>query len=142
MERAICEIKVLEQSLRDKTDGCKLAQTRLENRAQRAGKELVLDEPYFKLVDEVNKLDKIRKALQDQIVASKTNFTLLQEHAQRVNVDLDNKQHSLMTDIRGLDLRARLKASGALGPGADCKKKTQLDRNIELTQMEKEIPKA
>lgn len=137
MEKAVCEIKTLEQALRDKTDGLKLAETRLENRAQRSGMELCLDDAHDQLCLEVHKLRDIRRRLIDKIDEAKTNYNLLEEHAQKIDVDLENKQHSLMTDIRALDLRQRLKGGefGAAKPSA------QTDRNIELTKMEKEIPK-
>lgn len=45
--------------------------------------------------------------------------------------DLANKSQSLMTDIRCLDLRIRLRTGAAA---------SDTDRNIELTRMEKEIP--
>jgi len=43
MEKAMCEIRTSENALRDKTDALKLAETRLENRAQRSGMELCMD---------------------------------------------------------------------------------------------------
>lgn len=139
MEKAICEIKSLEQALRDKTDGLKLAETRLENRNQRSGMELCLDEAHDQLCFEVQKIRDIRRHLIDKIEEAKTNYNLLEEHAQTIGVDLDNKQHSLMTDIRALDLRKRLKMSefglnNTLPPA-------QTERNIVLTKMEHEIPK-
>ncbi|XP_065360200.1 tektin-B1 [Calliphora vicina] len=139
MEKAICEIKTLEQALRDKTDGLKLAETRLENRAQRSGMELCLDEAHDQLCFEVQKIRDIRRRLNDKIEEAKTNYNLLEEHAQKIDVDLDNKQHSLMTDIRALDLRQRLKG-GEFGQ-TNTLPSAQTDRNIVLTKMEKEIPK-
>lgn len=139
MERAVCEIKTLEQALRDKTDGLKLAETRLENRAQRSGIELCLDEAHEQLCLEVEKLRNIRRRLIDKINEAKTNYNLLEEHAQKIDVDLENKQHSLMTDIRALDLRQRLRG-GEFGQKVPSPS-AQTDRNIVLTQMEKEIPK-
>nr|XP_036220393.1 tektin-B1 [Bactrocera oleae] len=139
MEKAVCEIKTLEQALRDKTDGLKLAETRLENRAQRSGMELCLDEAHDQLCLEVQKLQAIRRRLMDKIDESKANYNLLEEHAQKIDVDLENKEHSLMTDIRALDLRKRLKG-GEFGQ-KQTTSTTQTDRNIVLTQMEHEIPK-
>lgn len=134
MEQAIQEIRNLEQALRDKTDALKLAETRLENRAQRSGMELCCDEAYTGLCDEVNRLRQTRKILSDKIDCAKTTYCALESHANRLNTDLTNKQHSLMTDIRGLDLRMRLRS----GPNS-CSK-TQTDRNIVLTRMEDQIP--
>ncbi|XP_013113752.2 tektin-2 [Stomoxys calcitrans] len=140
MEKAVCEIKILEQALRDKTDAAKLAETRLENRAQRSGMELCIDEPHEQLCLEVQKLRDIRRRLMDKIDESKTNYNLLSDHAQRIDVDLENKQHSLMTDIRALDLRKRLKGGEFSQNDADVPS-AQTERNIVLTKMENEIPK-
>jgi len=135
MEAAQCEIKRLEQALRDKTDGIKLAETRLENRAQRSGMELCTDQAHAQLCYEVQTLKANRQRLAEKIDEAKANFNLLEEHALRIDVDLENKQHSLMTDLRALDLRARLK------PPAKHSFTAQTERNIELTHMQDEIPK-
>jgi len=87
---------------------------------------------------EVEKLREIRRRLQAKIDESKTNFNLLEEHGKRFDVDLENKQHSLMTDIRALDLRMRLRGGEF---GTKTTPATQTDRNITLTRMENEIPK-
>lgn len=134
MEKCNREIQQLEQALREKTDALKLAETRLENRAQRSGMELCCDEVYRGLCDEVNQLLQTRKSLTDKINCTKTTATALENHAKRINTDLTNKQHSLMTDIRALDLRQRLHSSTENGG------RSQTDRNIELTRMEKQIP--
>ncbi|XP_036336329.1 tektin-B1 [Rhagoletis pomonella] len=139
MEKTVCEIKTLEQALRDKADALKLAETRLENRAQRSGMELCLDEAHDQLCLEVQKLRDIRRRLMDRIDETKANYNLLEEHAQKIDVDLENKQHSLMTDIRALDLRQRLK--GGEFSQKQQSPSAQTDRNIVLTKMEKEIPK-
>lgn len=139
MEKAICEIGVLEQTLREKTDSLKLTETRLENRAQRSGMELCLDQAHAQLCDEVKKLRNIRERIINKINEAKANYNLLEQHAHTIDVDLENKQHSLMTDIRALDLRQRLKcgefSTTKLSPSA------QTERNIKLTKMEDEIPK-
>lgn len=138
MEKAICEIGVLEQTLREKTDALKLTETRLENRAQRSGMELCLDQAHAQLCMEVKKLNSIRERIVNKINEAKNNYNLLEKHAHVIDVDLENKQHSLMTDIRALDLRQRLKGgefSASKSPSA------QTDRNIKLTRMEDEIPK-
>lgn len=134
MQRCISEIQNLEQALRDKTDALKLAETRLENRAQRSGMELCCDEPYKGLCDEVVQLRKTRQDLTDKINCTKTTYCALEDHTSRIDIDLGNKQHSLMTDIKALDLRFRL------NDGRLCDPRSQTDRNIILTRMENEIP--
>lgn len=139
MENALCEIKALEDSLREKSDSLKLAETRLENRAQRSGMERCIDRAHDTLCTEVEKLRDVCRRLKQKIDNSLENYNLLSEHANKINVDLDNKQHSLMTDIRALDLRGRLKG-GEYGL-KQTNVSGQTDRNIVLTHMEDEIPK-
>lgn len=52
----------------------------------------------------------------------------------RVDKNLEDKQHSLSTDIMCLDMRSTLKT------GDRTKLPNETDRNILLTRMEKEIP--
>lgn len=52
----------------------------------------------------------------------------------RIDKNLDDKQHSLNTDIMCLDMRAALKS------GDKTRLSNETDRNIVLTRMEKEIP--
>ncbi|EDV98354.1 tektin-B1 [Drosophila grimshawi] len=140
MENAVCEINALEDALRDKSSSLKLAETRLENRAQRSGMELCLDHAHDTLCTEVEKLREIRRSLRAKIDDARANYNLLSDHAQKIDVDLENKQHSLMTDIRALDLRVRLRA-GEFGLKVTSPS-GQTDRNIVLTHMEQEIPKS
>lgn len=139
MENALCEIKALEDSLREKSGSLKLAETRLENRAQRSGMERCMDQAHDTLCTEVEKLRSVCKRLKDKINDSTENYNLLSEHAIKINVDLENKEHSLMTDIRALDLRARLKG-GEFGI-KQANPSAMTERNIVLTHMEDEIPK-
>lgn len=52
----------------------------------------------------------------------------------RINKNLEDKQHSLNTDVMCLDMRAPLKT------GDRSRLSNETDRNIVLTRMEKEIP--
>lgn len=52
----------------------------------------------------------------------------------RVDKNLEDKQHSLATDVMCLDMRATLKT------GDRTRLPNETDRNIVLTRMEKEIP--
>lgn len=136
MENCACEIKTLTTALNDKTDALKLAETRLENRAQRAGMELCMDEAHDGLIEEDRRLRATIKNLAEKINCAKSVYSALESHSLKIDKDLDNKQHSLMTDIRGLDLRTRLRG----GEYAACKE-NQTDRNIKLSRMDTEIPK-
>ncbi|XP_017867100.1 PREDICTED: tektin-B1 [Drosophila arizonae] len=140
MDSTVCEIKTLEDALNDKSDSLKLAETRLENRAQRSGMELCMDHAHDLLCQEVEKLREIRRVLKQKIDDARANFNALSDHAQAIDVDLENKQHALMTDIRALDLRTRLRGGEY---GIKLKNPNdQMNRNIVLTRMEDEIPLA
>ncbi|XP_034477699.1 tektin-B1-like [Drosophila innubila] len=134
MEKAICAMRILDADLQEKAADLKLAESRLENRALRRGRELCLDYAHFTLCQEVDKLRGIRQCLIDKIDESKANFNLLTSHAQKIDVDLENKRQSLMADTRALELRQRLQDEEfgikLYNPSA------QTDRNIELTHME------
>lgn len=136
MERCLAEILTLEKAWRDKIDCLKLVETRLENRAQRSGMELCCDDPYSGLCDEVASLKETIQMITDKITQAKTTYCALEDHAAKIDRDLQNKQHSLMTDIRGIDLRQRLKG-GEFSEGP----MTQTDRNLQLSKMEDEIPR-
>lgn len=134
MEKVEKEIRTLGDALQAKTDALKLAETRLENRSYRPGFELARDEAEQGLKDEVLQLRQTRKDLQDKINCAKATYNALEDQQVIIDRELNNKNQSLMTDIRCLDLRARLKEGKFAGP------KSQTDRNIQLTRMEKEIP--
>lgn len=134
MEKVHREILALEQAIVEKMNALKLAETRLENRCQRVGMELCLDDVYTGLCDEVRQLRKTRMQLDEKLDASKTTYKTLEGHASRMDDDLQHKQHSLMTDIKVLDLRQRLKEGNYSEPI------NQTDRNIHLMGLQQEIP--
>ncbi|KAI4471379.1 tektin [Holotrichia oblita] len=134
MEKVEKEIDTLESALKDKDDARKLAESRLENRTYRPGIELARDEPETGLKDEVMQLRQTQRDLQDKIYCAKATYNALEDQQVIIDRELANKQHSLMTDVRCLDLRMRLR-TGTFGTPA-----TDTDRNIVLTRMENEIP--
>lgn len=140
MDRAVCEIKTLEEALNDKLEMLKLAETRLDNRAQRSGMELCMDQAHDMLCQEAEKLREIRRLLKQKIQDAKVNFNSISDHAQRIDVNLACIEHAMMTDVRALDLRTRLKG-GEYGIKI-MNPNEQMDRNIVLTHMEDEIPKS
>ncbi|XP_066256873.1 tektin-2 [Euwallacea similis] len=133
MEKVKKEIHTLEESLQTKTEALKLAETRLENRSYRPGFELARDEAERGLKDEVTQLRQTRKDLQDKISQAKATLNALEDQQVATDREFDNKNQSLMSDIRCFDLRARLRQREFAGPAS------QTDRNIQLTRMEKEI---
>lgn len=134
MDKVLKEIRTLEEALLAKTDALKLCETRLENRSYRPGIELARDEPEAGLKDEVLQLRQTRQDLKDKINCAKATYNALEDQQVLIDRDLANKCQSLMTDIRCLDMRIRLRTGEFAGPATDT------DRNIELTRMEKEIP--
>lgn len=133
----LSEIEAIEKSLRVNGDAQKLAETRLENRCcQRSGMELCMDGVYTGLCDELKCLKQTEHQLTDKLNASKTTYTALEAHLVRLENDLKRKQHTLMTDIRALDLRQRLKADTWRN---DNDFTPTNGRNLQLTQLNGEI---
>ncbi|EDW10517.1 tektin-B1 [Drosophila mojavensis] len=139
MQAALKDIEELENSLQEKTNSLKLAETRLENRAQRRNAELCLDTPYDVLCVEVEKQLEIRRCLQEKMDETRANFNLLGQHTQKITVDLEKKDHALMTDKRTLAIRQafkdRQKGTDVINPCA------QTDYNIQITNTQDIIPK-
>lgn len=134
MEKLDHEIRTLEEALLNKTDALKLCETRLENRSYRPGYELARDESEAGLKEEIKQLRQTRKDIGDKINCAKATYNALEDQQVIIDRDLNDKNQSLMTDIKCLDLRARLRTGEFAGPATDT------DRNIQLTRMEKEIP--
>ncbi|XP_076622262.1 tektin-2 isoform X2 [Colletes latitarsis] len=128
------EIVRLEDALLHKTDAIKCAETRLENRTYRPGFELCRDEADLGLKDEVLQLQHTEKDLKKVIENSKEAYNNLESLLLQIERNLDDKQHSLATDVMCLDMRATLKI------GDRTRLPNETDRNIVLTRMEKEIP--
>ncbi|CAG9773184.1 unnamed protein product [Ceutorhynchus assimilis] len=134
MEKIEKEIRTLQDALEAKFDALKLAETRLQNRTLRPGFEMARDEVEHGLKEEVFQLKQTMKDLNDKMMCAKATYNALEDQQVIIDRELENKNQSLMTDIRCLDLRAPLKEGNFAGP------QTQTDRNIQLTRMEKEIP--
>lgn len=71
--------------------------------------ELALDAVYDGLVDEVVSLREIRKVLKERILAAKGMHNNLEAQINQLEKDLSHKEHTLGTDVKGLDMRMRLK---------------------------------
>lgn len=140
MKQMLKEAAAIELSLETNMKAMKLAETRLENRCQRLGAELCMDEVYDGLCEEVKKLTHTNHQLTEKLNASKTTYNALEAHLIRLEGDLKKKQHTLMTDIRALDLRQRLKCNANNNTyNNEC---IQTGRNIKLTQLDSEILKS
>lgn len=96
----------------------------------RSGMELVLDSVYDGLCDEVVSLREIRKVLKERILNAKGMHNILDAQLAKIDQDLQNKEHSLATDVKGLDMRLRLKQNAW---------NTSSERAIEFHNVEKQI---
>lgn len=134
MEKLHKEIETLEHAYLNKTNALKLAETRVENRLFKPGAECCRDEAAFGLENEVTQLRATRAGLKSKIDNAKSTFNALEDQLVVIDRELYNKNHALNTDLRCLDLRARL-SSGDRAPHSN-----QMDRNLELTRMTEEIP--
>lgn len=125
------EVGTLRDSIVDKDKALQLAETRLENRSYRPGYELTLDEPFHGLKNEVLQLQQTIQDLKNKMNCAKATVSALEEQLVIIDRDLENKNQAMMTDIRCLDLRVRLKTEQPA---------SITDRNIKLARMEDEIP--
>lgn len=92
--------------------------------------ELVLDSVYDGLVDEVVNLREIRKILKERILNAKGTHNELEAQINKLDKDLRDKEHTLATDVKGLDLRMRLKENAW---------NTASNRAIEFNSVEQQI---
>ena len=150
MKKCLEEINQLHRGLDDKTNALKLAESRLEIRTNRPGMELCLDSVYDGLwwgkqwnsikislklgfsssSDEVLQIRQIRSILNEKIVQAKATYNALELQYLKLSKDLQNKEHSLSTDIKALDIRIRIK-NGEIN--------TQSARNLELFKLQDQI---
>lgn len=127
------EITEAERALMSKADPVKCAETRLENRAYRPGAELCKDEVELGLKSEVLQLKQTEEDLIKIIECTRASYNSLESLLIRTIKNLEDKQHSLNTDIICLDMRLTKTGDGSHPP-------CETDRNIMLTHMEQEIP--
>lgn len=92
--------------------------------------ELVLDSLYDGLCDEVVSLREIRKILKERIMNAKGMHNQLEAQLTKNIQDLQNKEHSLATDVKGLDMRMRLKENAW---------NTATNRAIEFNNVDQQI---
>lgn len=128
------EIIQLEEALMSKTSVVKCVETRLENRAYRPGSELCKDEVESGLKSEVLQLKRTKEDLTEIIEHAKASYNSLEALLIRIEKNLDDKQHSLNTDVMCLDTRSTL--NNKVKPDVS----NETNRNIVLTRLEKEIP--
>lgn len=96
----------------------------------RSGFELVLDSIYDGLVDEVVNLREIIKILKERILNAKGMHNSLEAQILKLDQDLQNKEHTMGTDVKGLDMRMRLKENAW---------NTATNRAIEFNNVDQQI---
>lgn len=125
------EIEQIENALESNAKATKLAETRLENRCQRPGMELCMDEAYGGLCDEIKQLQFFQHQLNENLCISKASYNQLELSLQHLEIDLKRKQHTLSTDVRALDLRQRLRDDSS-------EDNTTENRQMTLTNLRQE----
>ena len=91
--------------------------------------ELVLDSVFDGLVDEVTNLREIRKVLKERILNAKEMHNSLDAQIVKLYKDLQSKEHTLAADVKGLDMRIRLKENAW----------STANRAIEFNSVEQQI---
>jgi thioester reductase-like protein len=92
--------------------------------------ELVLDSVYDGLVAEVATLREIRKVLKEKIVNARGMHNSLEDQIALLDKDLRHKEHTLAADVKGLDMRMRLKENAW---------STATNRAIEFNNVDQQI---
>ncbi|XP_063390363.1 tektin-B1-like [Cydia fagiglandana] len=131
MDKLATELKVMGEQFTDKVNALKVAETRLETRGYRPGSELAADEADIGLKEEVRNLRETIRQLQEKLDCGKATYNALEATSIKIAMDLADKNQSLETDTRALEMRA------ALEP----KKPTGTDKNLVLASMADEVPK-
>ncbi|XP_011329167.2 tektin-2 isoform X3 [Ooceraea biroi] len=133
MEMLRKEITEAEGALTSKTDIVKCVETRLGNRTYRPGAELCKDQVELGLKSEVLQLRQTEEDLNKIIECSRASYNSLESLLTRIVKNLEDKQHSLNTDVMCLDMRSTKTGDRSYSSN-------ETNRNITLTRMEEEIP--
>ncbi|XP_028036836.1 tektin-B1 [Bombyx mandarina] len=131
MEKLGTELKTMGEQFADKVNALKVAETRLETRGYRPGIELAADEADVGLKQEVHSLRETIRQLQEKLDCAKATYNALEAASIKITMDLNDKNQSLETDTRALEMRA------ALVP----KRPQGTDKNLILASMADEVPK-
>lgn len=133
MKTLLKEIDDVRKSLDSNAKSMKLVETRLENRCQRPGMELCMDDVYSGLCNELKQLGYSQHQLTEKLQKTTMAYNELEASSYRLESDNGRKQHTLATDIRALDLRQRLKINAI-------DENTVANRQLSLTSLQKQIP--
>lgn len=91
-------IKNLRKAIEDKVIPMKLAQTRLDSRAQRPNVELTRDAVQFRLLKEVDELDEQLQRLRRRLAESESSLKGLRRQQLAVEEDIENESNTIYID--------------------------------------------
>jgi len=91
-------IKNLRKAIEDKVIPMKLAQTRLDSRAQRPNVELTRDAVQFRLLKEVDELDDQLQRLRRRLAESESSLKGLRRQQLAVEEDIENESNTIYID--------------------------------------------
>jgi len=91
-------IKNLRKAIEDKIIPMKLAQTRLDARAQRPNVELTRDAPQFRLLKEVEELNQQIERLRRRLAESQSSLKGLRRQQLTLEEDIENKTNTIYID--------------------------------------------
>jgi len=91
-------IKNLRKAIEDKVIPMKLAQTRLDARAQRPNVELTRDAPQFRLLKEVDELNEQIERLRRRLAESESSLKGLRRQQLTLEEDIENKSNTIYID--------------------------------------------
>ncbi|XP_050679974.1 tektin-2 [Leptidea sinapis] len=130
MDKLAHELKTIGEQFADKVNALKVAETRLETRGYRPGIELASDEADIGMKEEVMNLRETIRQLQEKQDCAKATYNALESASIKISIDLNDKEQSLETDTRALEMRAALEPKRPQGT----------DKNLILASMKDEVP--
>ncbi|VVC89800.1 unnamed protein product [Leptidea sinapis] len=130
MDKLADELKTIGEQFADKVNALKVAETRLETRGYRPGIELASDEADIGMKEEVMNLRETIRQLQEKQDCAKATYNALESASIKISIDLNDKEQSLETDTRALEMRAALEPKRPQGT----------DKNLILASMKDEVP--
>lgn len=105
------EIDELTVVMEENFKAAQLAESRLENRCQRPGKELCMDDVYTELCKELKQLHSMHHQIDEKNRRTRISYIELETNLKRLKNELRKKKYTLDTDIRAIDTRKTLKCN-------------------------------
>lgn len=111
MKTLTTEINELTVVMEENLKAAKLVESRLENRCQRPGKELCMDDVYTELCKELKQLHLMYHQINEKNRRTRISCNELETNLKRLENELRKKQHTLDTEIRVIDTLKTLKCN-------------------------------